>query len=401
MEATGSRQRRVFAPEYKAEVVELCRSSGRTVGQVAHDLDVSETVVRRWVNQAEIDAGHRVGLTTTEREELTRLRKPKVPRPAGRAGHFEASDGFFRTGDAMTRYRCIAAEKAAARAVTRACAVLKVSRSAYCQWDTFGLPSGRMRQDVALGERIARIHRESRGTYGVPRVHGQLRHEGIACGKQRVARLMAVRGLVGRCKRRGKQTTIALRPAAQPVATDLVQRDFTPALILNRVWVGDITFGLRTWEGWCYLATVIDLASRRVVGFAMADHMRTSLVYEALTMATTTRRPALGLVFHADRGSQDTSREFSQMLKARGIVQSLSRPRQCWDNAVAESFFATLKTELIYRQSWPTRTAVRRAVFEFIEVFYNRRRLHSSLGYCSPAEYEGVRLRGGSTAFAA
>ena len=298
----------------------------------------------------------------------------------------------------MTRYRFIAAEKAAARAVTRACAVLKVSRSAYYQWGKH-LPSGRMRQDVVLGERIASIHRESRGTYGVPRVHGQLRHEGIACGKQRVARLMAVRGLVGRGKRRGKQTTIA-DPAAQPLATDLVQRAFTPALVLNRVWVGDITY-VRTWEGWCYLATVIDLASRRVVGFAMADHMRTSLVYEALTMATTVRRPAPGLVFHSDRGSQYTSREFSQLLKARGIVQSLSRPRQCWDNAVAESFFATLKTELIYRQSWPTRTAVRRAVFEFIEVFYNRRRLHSSLGYCSPAEYERVKVRDARDTFAA
>lgn len=298
----------------------------------------------------------------------------------------------------MTRYRFIAAEKAAARAVTRACTVLKVSRSAYYQWDKH-LSSRRRRQDVTLGERIASIHRESRGTYGVPRVHGQLRHEGFACGKKRVARLMVVQGLAGRCTRRGKQTTIA-DPTAQPVARDLVQRAFTPGLALNRVWVGDISY-VRTWEGWCYLATVIDLASRRVVGFAIADHMRTGLICEALRMALTLRRPLLGLIFHSDRGSQYTSREFSQLLKAWGIVQSLSRPRQCWDNAVAESFFATLKTELIYRQSWPTRAAVRRAVFEFIEVFYNRRRLHSSLGYCSPAEYERVRIPGGNPAFAA
>ena len=168
---------------------------------------------------------------------------------------------------------------------------------------------------------------------------------------------------------------------------------------MNRVWVGDITY-LRSWEGWSYLATVIDLGSRRVVGFAMADHMRASLVTDALTMATTGRHPAPGLVFHSDRGSQYTSRVFTQLLTANGIVQSLSRRHQCWDNPVAESFFATLKTELIYRQAWPTRAALRLAVFEFIEVFYNRRRMHSSLGHCSPAEYEQARLREGTVSAA-
>jgi putative transposase len=163
--------------------------------------------------------------------------------------------------------------------------------------------------------------------------------------------------------------------------------------------VGDISY-LRTWEGWCYLATVIDLASRRVVGFALADHMRTSLVSEALDMALKARRPAPGLVFHSDRGSQYTSHEFRQLLAANGVVQSLSRPRQCWDNAVAESFFATLKTELIYRQSWETRAAACSAVFQYIEAFYNRRRLHSSLGYRSPVEYED-RLHGRSSSHAA
>ena len=145
--------------------------------------------------------------------------------------------------------------------------------------------------------------------------------------------------------------------------------------------------------GWCYLATVIDLASRRVVGFATAGHMKTSLVTEAFTMALVARRPAAGLIFHSDRGSQYTSAAFRELLAGNGVVQSLSRPRQCWDNAVAESFFATLKTELVYRHAWPTRAAARLAVFEFIEVFYNRRRLHSTLGYCTPAEYEAERLR--------
>ncbi len=285
----------------------------------------------------------------------------------------------------MTRYRFIAAEKAAARSVARVCAVLRVSRSAYYQWEQ-QVPSTRRREDAALGERIARIHRESRGTYGSPRVHRQLRRDGIACGRKRVARLMALRGLAGLHKRRRKQTTMA-EPSVRPVAADLVQRAFAPASALDRVWVGDITY-VRTWEGWCYLATVIDLASRRVVGFAIADHMQASLVCEALRMALAHRRPRPGLIFHSDRGSQYTSTAFRKVLQGSSVVQSLSRPRQCWDNAVAESFFATLKQELVYRQSWPTRTTVRRAMFEFIEVFYNRQRLHAALAYRSPAEWE-------------
>ena len=182
---------------------------------------------------------------------------------------------------------------------------------------------------------------------------------------------------------------------------DRVQRAFSPgSLALNQIWVGDISY-LRTWEGWSYLATVIDLASRRVIGFALADHMRTSLVKEALQMALQARRPPPGLLFHSDRGSQYTSHEFCQLLADAQIVQSLSRPRQCWDNAVAESFFATLKTELVYPRSWPTRAEARLAVFEFIEVIYNRRRLHSSLGYRTPVEYESIVVPGGSSALAA
>jgi transposase InsO family protein len=299
----------------------------------------------------------------------------------------------------MSRYRFVAAEKLAARAVTRACDALEVSRSAYYQWCQQA-PSARAVQDAALGERIARIHAESRGTYGSPRVYRQLAREETSCGRKRVARLMRSRGLAGRIRRRFKTTTIP-DPTAQDLAADRLQRAFRPdALALNRAWVGDISY-LRTWEGWCYLATVIDLASRRVVGFALADHMRTSLVREALDMALRARRPARGLIFHSDRGSQYTSHEFRQLLATKGIVQSLSRPRQCWDNAVAESFFATLKTELIYRQSWPTRAEVRSAVFEYIEAFYNRRRLHSSLGYRSPAEYESAGLPGRSPSYAA
>jgi putative transposase len=288
-------------------------------------------------------------------------------------------------------YTFIAAEKPAARNVNRSCVLLSVSRSAYYQWSRHK-PSARARNDETLRQQIRRIHRASRGTYGAPRVHQQLRQEGVRTSRKRIARVMAEDGLQGRHKRQAKKTTI---PGAEtsPLWTDLVSRDFAPAnRPFNSAWAGDITY-LRTQEGWAYLATVIDLASRRVVGFSMANHMRTSLVEDALAMALKSRRPAPGLIFHSDRGSQYTSKAFRDLLERHQIRQSLSRPRQCWDNAVAESFFATLKTELVYRQPLTTIAATRTAVFEYIEVFYNRTRIHSALGYRSPANYEACTLK--------
>lgn len=299
----------------------------------------------------------------------------------------------------MKVYTFIAAEKPAERNVNRTCALLSVSRSAYYDWSKHR-PSARARAEGMLQEHIRRIHKESRGTYGAPRIHHQLHQEGVHTGRKRVARVMAAEGLQGRQKRRSKKTTI---PAAQASSqwTDLVSRDFTAVdRPLNQVWVGDITY-LRTWQGWAYLATVIDLASRRVVGFAVADHMRTSLVQEAMEMAFTSRRPAPGLIFHSDRGSQYTSHAFGELLARHQVRHSLSRPRQCWDNAVAESFFATLKTEFVYRHPLPTIAAARTSVFEYIEVFYNRKRLHSTLGYQSPSTYEACRLSQDKTAPAA
>jgi len=296
-------------------------------------------------------------------------------------------------------YSFIAAEKPAERNVNRSCALLSVSRSAYYEWSKH-TPSAHVRRDVELSRRIRSIHTESRGTYGAPRVHQRLLQEGIHTARKRVARVMATEGLCGRQKRRFKKTTVA-DAQATALATDLLRRDFAPAeRPLNTHWVGDITY-IRTWEGWAYLATVIDLASRRVVGFAVADHMRTSLVQEAMEMAIKSRRPAPGLIFHSDRGSQYTSAAFRGLLANNHLRQSLSRPRQCWDNAVAESFFATLKTELVYRAAVPTVAAARTAVFEYIEVFYNRKRLHSALGYQSPSTYEACRLNPPRTAPAA
>ncbi len=291
----------------------------------------------------------------------------------------------------MNVYPFIKVERAEKRNVKRACVLLKVSRAAFYEWARH-IPSTRQRADRALLGRIRSIHETSRKTYGSPRVHAQLRSDGHVCGRNRVARLMQANGIVGKAPRRFKRTTIA-DPGAGATAVDLVKRILGPDMIeIDRLWCGDVTY-IRTWEGWLYLATVIDVASRRVVGWAMADHMRTELVTDALKMAIDQRRPAGGLIFHSDRGCQYTSSEFGALLDANGIRQSLSRPGQCWDNAVAESFFATLKTELVHLHAWPTRARARSAIFEYIEGWYNQRRLHSSLRFLSPVNYERRRAR--------
>lgn len=289
----------------------------------------------------------------------------------------------------MNVYPFIEAEKLArAGNVHRACALLKVSRAAYYRWSS-AAPSARALEDEELFTEILAAHKASRGTYGAPRITRALRARGLRASRKRVARLMARRGLAGRARRRTKRTTTP-DPAARKAA-DLLRRDFAPdSHAPDAVWCGDISY-VRTWEGWAYLATVIDLSSRRVVGLAMADHLRTTLVSEALAMAVAQRRPKEGLIFHSDRGCQYTSGDFRKLLTRHKIVQSLSRPGQCWDNAVAESFFATLKEELLYRGVWPTRGAAKRAIFEYVEVFYNRQRMHSSLDYLTPVDYEARR----------
>ena len=288
----------------------------------------------------------------------------------------------------MNRYRFVEAEKVQGGNVAKGCELLEVSRSAFYDWHQHR-PSTRQLADDQLGERIQTIFDDSGGTYGWPRVHRELRHQGVHVGRVRVARIMRQRGLVGRCRRPKTRTTIS-DPEAK--AADLLKRAFGPGTVeLDCVYVGDITY-IWTWEGWLYLATVIDLASRRVVGWAMAEHMRAELACDALRMAVGARRPGPGLIWHSDRGTQYTSAEFTALLADNGMIQSFSRPRQCWDNAVAESWFSTLKSELIYRHSWATRAQAKRAVSGYIEIFYNRKRLHSSLDYLSPADYEARML---------
>ncbi|MFF1959857.1 IS3 family transposase [Streptomyces sp. NPDC058220] len=285
----------------------------------------------------------------------------------------------------MTVHPFIEAEKRDGHSVKRACELLQVSRAAFYARRS-GKPGPRAVRDAELTGQITEIHAKSRGAYGSPRVHAVLKREGTECGRRRVARLMRAAGLQGRHRKRRQLTAIPdPRAAARP---DLVVRDFRPdATALDTRWCGDITY-IPTEEGWLYLATVIDIASRRVIGWATADHLRTDLVAGALTAACRQRRPTRPVIFHSDRGCQYTSQQFATLATEFGVRLSVGRTGQCWDNALAESFFATIKRELLDTTVWPSRTAARTAIFDFIEGWYNLHRLHSSLGYRSPAEYE-------------
>jgi putative transposase len=289
-------------------------------------------------------------------------------------------------------YRLIEAEKAS-HSVPLLCRLLGVSGSGYYAWRRRP-PSERARFDAVLSEKIEIIHRNSRSTYGAPRVHAELRAIGIRCSRKRVARLMRRAKLRGSVRGGRMRTTqrIALRQAAP----DLVGRNFASEEP-DRLWVADITY-VRSREGFIYLAFILDACSRRVVGWSMATHLRSELVVDALQMAIARRKPSPGLVHHSDRGVQYTSLAFGKRLEDEGLLPSMGRVGSAYDNALAESFVATLKTELLYRSNWPTRQTVRTAIFEYIEGFYNTRRRHSSLGHLSPAEFEQVKLEEGNAA---
>ena len=276
----------------------------------------------------------------------------------------------------------IEAEKASSP-VTVMCRLLGVSTSGYYTWRSRP-PSARSHADHALSQRICLIHERSRGTYGMPRVWAELRYEGVYCSRKRVARLLRRAGLQGCHRRKGPRTT-RRRPGAAP-APDLVKRRFAAAAP-DQLWVADITY-VSTWMGFLYLAVVLDAYSRRVVGWAMAEHVRSELVVEAVEMALWRRRPSDGVIHHSDRGSQYTSLAFGRRLRDAGMMASMGSRGDCFDNAMAESFFATLDCELLARQRFPTRNAARLALFDYIEGFYNSHRRHSALDYLSPAAYE-------------
>lgn len=283
------------------------------------------------------------------------------------------------------KYACIARHRREFP-VRLMCRVLAVSPAGFYAAQRRA-PSARAQRDQALRLKVREAHRKSRRRYGAPRVHAELTAQGEAVGRKRVARLMREDGLVGRRPRRFVRTTDSRH--ADPVAPNVLARHFGVQQVAgpDRVWVSDITY-VPTREGWLYLASVLDLASRRVVGWAMRDTLEEDLALAALRMALAARRPSPGLLHHSDRGSQYTSGAYQVLLGAHGLVASMSRKGDCWDNAVAESFFATLEVELLLEADWHTRDAARRTIFAYIETWYNRERRHSSLGYRSPAQYE-------------
>ena len=273
------------------------------------------------------------------------------------------------------------ANQAQHRVVTM-CQLLGVSPSGYYAWRKRP-PSARSRSDEALTARIRSIHEQSRKTYGMPRIHAELTDEGVRVGRKRVARLMRQGGLEGASRRKRCRTTVR-RADARP-APDLVERNFTSSGP-NRLWVADITY-IPTWAGFLYLAVVVDAWSRRVVGWAMENHLRTELVLEALNMAVGQRRPA-GVIHHSDQGCQYTSIGFGLRCKEAGVRPSMGSVGDCYDNALCESFFATLECELLDRRRFRTQVEARMAIFDFIEGWYNPHRRHSSLEYQSPVRYE-------------
>jgi putative transposase len=282
------------------------------------------------------------------------------------------------------KYACIEANRTMFP-VKMMCRVLGVSRAGfYAARDR--APSNRAREDERLRLEIRAVHRQSKRRYGSPRVHDALQAKQIRCGENRVARLMRLDGLRSKKRRRFRVTTNS--DHALPTAPNLLEREFDVGTHEpDQVWVADMTY-IPTREGWLYLAVVLDLATRIVVGWSLGDRLDRSLALNALRMALGWRRPRRGAIHHSDRGSQYASREYRALLASSGMRQSMSRKGDCWDNAVAESFFATLEWELIEDADWRSRTAARREVAEYIEIWYNRTRRHSSLNGLTPTEYE-------------
>lgn len=280
------------------------------------------------------------------------------------------------------RYRFISAEKAN-YPITILCSVMRVARSGYYAWARSG-KSARQKANEALINVVREIHRDSDETYGTRRMTEALSGRGIKCGRQRARTLMRLAGVSVKRRRKFRVTTNSKHKL--PVSPNLLEREFTVDEP-NRIWLSDITY-IWTAEGWLYLAIVMDLFSRQVVGWSMGSRITKELVIDAFTMAFWRRRPGSGLIFHSDRGSQYCSLEFQDLLKDFGAVSSMSRKGDCWDNAPSESLFGTLKNERVYFAHYKTREEARRDIVDYLEMFYNARRLHSSLGYVSPRQFE-------------
>ena len=290
------------------------------------------------------------------------------------------------------KYLFIAAQKAF-YAIAILCDVLGVSRSGYYAWSKRPTPA-RTKADAALKAQIVAVHAKSRSTYGSPRVHAELQSKGLSVSRKRVERIMREEGIKARQKRRFRRTTDSKH--THPIAPNVLEREFATEAP-NKVWVTDVTY-IATDEGWLYLAAILDLFSRRVIGWATSATNDRLLALDALDRALCARKPRPGLLHHSDRGSPYASEDYREALRRRGLVASMSRSGDCWDNAVAESFFATLKAELVDHERYPTRAVATASIGDYLETFYNPARRHSHLGYKSPIEFE---LKRQISAFAA
>ncbi|NAE18318.1 IS3 family transposase [Enterococcus hirae] len=374
-------QRRRFSPQFRAEAVQMVLQMERPIAEVARDLGINSGTLGNWVKTWRREHPEPVpDLSPVERARVKEM-EDEIRRLRMENEFLKKSSGLLRP-DATVAECCavIDAEKAT-YPITFMCALLGVARSTYYAWTT-RVESATAARRRMLAEAITAEFTASRATPGCRRIAAALNRSSITCSVGLVADLMRELGLAAVQPRAYKRTTVPGVDAAP--ASDLLGRDFTAPAPGQRL-VGDITY-LRTGEGWLYLATVIDLATRMVIGWQLGTHMRTSLVTDALAMALEAGHVDPDAVFHSDRGTQYTSAEFGAFTARHGIRRSMGRTGVCWDNAAAESFFATLKNEMYYRQTFVTRARARFAVAEYIEVFYNRRRLHSTLGYRTPFE---------------
>ena len=379
---------RPHPPEFRQRAVELARLREKPIAKIADDLGIAESCLRNWMKQADIDDGRRQGLNTDERAELVALRR-KLRVAEMEVEILQAGGGVLRPGEPappkMT-YTFIA-QMCPDLPVAICCRVMKVSTSGFYAWQADPV-SEKDLEDAHLTNTIVDIWHMSRRSYGSPRVHAELRlGEGLCCSRKRVARLMRQAGVSGIYRRRRRGCT-RRDPAAEP-ADDLVQRQFDP-LGPDQLWVMDVTEH-PTDEGKVYLAIVLDAFSRIVVGWSIADHMRSELVVDALQMAIWRRRPEPGsTIAHSDHGSTYTSWAFGRRLRGAGLLGSMGSVGDCFDNSVAESFFGTLQLELLDEHEWTSRQHLALAIFEWIEAWYNPKRRHSYCDMLSPVDYEAA-----------
>nr|WP_103027164.1 IS3 family transposase [Salinibacter altiplanensis] len=390
-----SEKRRSYTEEFKVEAVKLLRESEESAAQIARELGIPQTNLSRWKREMEEDPeGAFPGKGNARDEELARLRRENAKLKKER-DILKKSRHLLADAPAVRKYQFMQA-CASDHSVVMMSRVLGVSRSRYYAW--LKRPeSQREKNDRRLLTMIKAIHRESRQTYGSPRVHAELRSRGVRCGENRVARLMRENDIQAKQRATFKCTTNSDHDL--PVAPNRLDRQFE-ADGPNRKWTCNITY-VSTREGWLYLSVVLDLFSRRVVGHAMKATLESELATEALQMALTRRTlkgpskkgpskssSEVDPLCHSDRGSQYASGDYQALLDQAGITCSMSRRGDCYDNAVTESFFGTLETELTGHRDYQNRSKARTDIFEYIEAFYNRKRRHSALGYLSPAEYE-------------